>query len=341
MKLCIIGAGKRVHEMYVPLLKTMNGVEIAGIWNRTSSKLSSLNFWKIYDDQQLMIRECQPDALLIIVNSASIKQVVLDCMKYDIPIIMETPVYDNDISQLSSKKKQLVLVNEQTPYLPCEEFKMKLLMTGIFGEPNVVINDFRTYEFHGIAQLRRYIGYQKQPVEVIGSCTGHRPITYYDNNDKLQHHTEACEFGVIKFNTGQTAVYNFSSIYNRAPFRKPRSMRIYCQNGTISNDDNDFVIHYLNNQGMSQKLVVNVQGQYMNTDLIECKIDGITVMWKKDEEAKDLNDQQNAIREILRINLNAIKCNDQNLGYSAHNAFMDVNLLNAIRFSSQSKKFIC
>lgn len=340
MKICLIGAGKRVHEMYMPVLSSMKEVEVAGIWNRTASKLSSIKCWKTYEDQKKMIEECRPDALLIVVNSSAIKNIVLDCMKYQLPIIMETPVWDREIPDMASKKNLMVLVNEQTPYLPCEEFKMMLLKTDEFGSPVVAMNDFRTFEFHGIAQLRRYIGYEKQPIEVLGSCTGHAPISYCDNNDKLQQHTESWEFGVIKFNSGQTAVYNFSSIYNRAPFRKPRSTRIYCNYGTITSDDNQFNVHLLTKTGETQEIEVSVEGPYMDTSSIECIVNGQKVSWKKGEELKRLNDQQVAIRQILNHNINAIRNNDPNLGYTAYSALMDMHLLNAIRFSSQTKKFL-
>jgi len=343
MKICIIGAGRRVHEMYVPVLSSLENVEVSGVWNRTPSKLSSLSAavnWRCYEDQKRMIEECKPDALLVVVNSSSIKSVVLDLMKYNIPIIMETPVWDKEIPEVSTKKNLMVMVNEQTPYLPCEEFKMMLLETGKFGSPVVAVNDFRTFEFHGIAQLRRYVGYEKTPIEVVGSCLGQLPISYCDNNNNLQHHAESWEFGVIKFSSGQAAVYNFSSIYNRAPFRKPRSTRIYCSRGTITSDDNDFKVHILVDSGETREVKVAVVGDYMKTESIEAKVGDLGVKWSREERLNHLNDQQIAIREVMKKNLEAVSKRDASIGYSSLSAFTDVNLLNAIRFSSQSKKFL-
>lgn len=330
--------------MYEPVLSTLKDeVEICGFWNRNEEKgrLVSEKFnWKRYSDLSLMIKDCQPDALLIVVNSSALKQVVLNCLDYKIPIIMETPIWDFDIPNKARLVNTNVFVNEQTPFLPCEEFKMSLLETGLFGIPTVAMNDCRTFEYHGISQLRRYIGFNKNPIEVVGSSIPHYPVTYEDNNGVIQNHTEGWEFGTIKFDSGQIAVYNFSSIYNRAPFRKPRSMRIYCTKGTISNDDNDFNVHLLENNGKTKKISVLVDGDYMNTNKISSTIQGTEIIWEKEEKIKHLNDQQVAIRNVLLKNLRAIQKNVSSEGYSSISAAIDTNLLFAIRNSSQLKKFI-
>ena len=341
MKICIIGAGKRIHEIYGPMLSTVNEVEVSGFWNRNEEKASLVvqKFgWKRYSNLDLMIDECKPDALVIVVNSSAIKEVVLSCMKYKIPLIMETPVWDRDISNRSKKLGVQVFVNEQTPYLPCEEFRFLLLNSGMLGSPVMAMNDCRTFEYHGIAQLRRCIGYDKLPIEIVGSSIPHYPITFTDNNGNTQHHTEGWDFGTIKFNSGQTLVYNFSSIYNRAPFRKPRSIRVYCTLGTINNDDNDFEVHRLKQDGTTEKLSISVEGRYMDTKRISTTIDDKKIVWEKDASLNELNDQQIAVRTIFLTNINAIKYNSE--GYTADSAALDVNLLFAIRHSSNTKKFL-
>lgn len=343
MKICIIGAGKRTREMYGPVLSSLPQIQVTGIWNRTFSKGEEVArefSWKCYADLQKMIINETPDALLVVVNSSAIKHVVLGCMQYGIPIITETPVWDKEVPEASNKNNVPVYVNEQTPYLPCENFKMLLLETGLFGSPHVVINDFRTFEFHGISQLRRYVGYEKVPAEVVGSVTHPSMVSYCDNNGKLQNQTETWEFGVIKFDSGQTAVYNFSSIYNRAPFRKPRSMRIYGSRGTIANDDNDFQVNLLKSDGTNEKIHVEVVGAYMSTKQIKAQIGDKEILWEKEDELDHLNDQHMAIRDVLLRNVTAIKLNKPELGYTCASAFMDMNLLNAIRYSAHNKKFL-
>lgn len=341
MKICILGAGKRIHEMYGPVISTIPNLEISGFWNRDPHKgelvTKSLG-WKRYSNLDEMIVSTKPDALLVVINSSAIKNVVLDCLKYKLPIIMETPVWDSDIQNASQKLGIKVFVNEQTPFLPCEEFKMTLLNSGLFGQPTVVMNDCRTFEYHGISQLRRYIGFEKIPVEVVGSSVPHYPVSYTDNNNNVSHQTESWDFGTIKFSSGQTAVYNFSSIYNRAQFRKPRSMRIYCTRGTITNDDNEFEIHRLNDRHETEKISVSVVGQYMDTKEISASVENHKFVWKKVNELDHLNDQQIAVREIFIKNINAIKGSGE--GYTCSSAYMDVNLLFAIRQSGLQKRFI-
>lgn len=341
MKICIIGAGKRIHEMYGPMLSSVKDLNIAGFWNRDEEKGNKVTQkfgWKRFSDLHQMITSTNPDVVLVVVNSSSIKQVVLNLMKYKIPLIMETPVWDQEIPLKAKELGVEVFVNEQTPYLPCEEFKMLLLESGLFGKLIIAMNDCRTFEYHGISQLRRYIGYEKKPVEVVGTSIPHYPIKFADNNGNIQQHTEGWDFGTIKFDSGQTAVYNFSSIANRAPFRKPRSIRMYCSLGTISNDDNHFDVYRLTTDGITEKIDVIVDGEYMDTKSISAKVDNKMIEWKKEKDLYHLNDQQIAIRNVLLKNISAIK--NKTEGYTSFSAALDVNLLFAIRHSANTKKFI-
>jgi predicted dehydrogenase len=343
MKICIVGAGKRIHEMYGPTLSTIPNLEIAGFWNRDieKGKLVENKFgWKKFQDLEKMVLECKPDALLIVVNSSANKHVVLRCIEFNIPIITETSIWDIEVAKKSQQNNLKIFVNEQTPFLPCEEFKMTLLNSGLFGTPTVVMNDCRTFEYHGISQLRRYIGFEKNPIQIVGSTTQGIPITYKDNNGNIQNHIETWDFGTITFETGQVGVYNFSSIGNRAQFRKPRSMRIYCTNGTICNDDNEFQVNRLTNDFSTQKILVQVDGEYMQTKSISAQIEDKVFIWRKEENLMHLNDQQIAVRHVTMKNIEAITSNNLNLGYSIFSAFLDVNILFAIRQSSQTKKFL-
>jgi predicted dehydrogenase len=321
----------------------MSNVDIVGFWNRDEVKgrrVTDSFGWKRYADRDLMIKETSPDVLLVVVNSSSITQVVTDCVKYGIPIVMETPVWDNTIPDLSKSSGVVIYVNEQTPYLPCEEFKMMLLETGEFGDPVVAMNDCRTFEYHGIAQLRRYIGQDRVPVEVTGCVTPRYDVSYKDNSGNLQHHTEGWEFGTIKFNTGQTAVYNFSSIYNRSPFRSPKSMRIYCTRGTISNNDNSFEVHLLKSTGDTARVDVDVTGDYMNSQRFSATVNGKRTVWERSDHDGSLNDQQLAIKSVLTRNLNAISSKDPALGYTSSSAFQDMQLLNAIRHCGHNRQVV-
>ena len=43
MKVCIIGAGKRVHEMYIPVIHSLKNVSVSGIWYRTFEKAKNIS----------------------------------------------------------------------------------------------------------------------------------------------------------------------------------------------------------------------------------------------------------------------------------------------------------
>ena len=70
-------------------------VEIVATYNRTKSRAEKLSekfqLGKIYDDYKLMLKENKFDALCVFVAANIIKDVTLDCLDYNVPILMEKP----------------------------------------------------------------------------------------------------------------------------------------------------------------------------------------------------------------------------------------------------------
>ena len=70
-------------------------VEIVATYNRTKSRAEKLSekfqLGKIYGDYKLMLKENKFDALCVFVASNIIKDVTLDCLDYNVPILMEKP----------------------------------------------------------------------------------------------------------------------------------------------------------------------------------------------------------------------------------------------------------
>jgi predicted dehydrogenase len=345
LRVGIVGAGKRVHQMYAPVLETNSSVEVAGFWNRDAAKgqkMTDAFGYTRYTDLDKLAKDS--DALMIVVNSNALTEVTMRCIDYGKPLLAETPVWVKDIFTASQKKGVPLAIAEQTPHLPSEELKMLILQDKqTFGVPHTVVNDFRTFEYHGIAQLRRYIGYEKMPVEVCGMSHGIPMMPFKGGDGSIQHHVENWDSGQIRFASGEIAVYNFSSLYNRCWYRHPRSLRIYTDRATISNDDNVFSIRVGFENATSQEVVVTCDTGY------EGKTKRLDAVWRHNgvhvaswrPATEHLTDQQEAIKVILDNFAEHVTTDGKTkLIYDVAQGWMDFNLLCAIRASGASKRYI-
>lgn len=352
LRIGIVGAGKRVHEMYAPVLNSNPDIEVSGFWNRDAvkgQKLTDAFGYTRYTDLGKLARESE--ALVIVVNSSALTQVEMDCISFGKPLMAETPVWTKEVVSAAEKAGIPFQIAEQTPWLPSEQFKMQLLEAkSLFGVPHTVINDFRTFEYHGLAQLRRYIGFDKVPTEVCGMSHGVPMAPFRDGNNVEQRgHVENWDSGQIRFATGEVAIYNFSSLYNRCKYRRPRSLRVYTDRATISNDDNEFDVRigredasyrtmYMetdNNFNVKPK-TYTIRGGFYEDDARE-PFEQFT--WNAQTE--HLTDQQEALKVLVdNFADHIITSGAQRLKYDVSQGWTDFNLLMAIRASSQNKRYI-
>ena len=338
--------------MYAPVLGSNPSVEVSGFWNRNAAKgqkLTDAFGYARFADLDKLAKES--DALVIAVNSAALTEVSLNCLTYKKPILAETPVWTKDVVLAAERAGVPFAIAEQTPWLPSEQFKMMLLARhDLFGRPHTVVNDFRTFEYHGLAQLRRYIGFGKVPVEVCGMSHAALMAPFTDGNDVEQRgHTENWDMGQVRFATGEVVVYNFSSLYNRCKYRKPRSLRVYTNRATVSNDDNEFEIR-LGREDASYRTM------YMETDnrfSIKPKTFYIKGGFYEDDAREPyeeftwkaatdrLTDQQEALKVLVdNFAEHVVTGGKEKLLYDAAQGWTDFNLLMAIRASSQNKRYI-
>lgn len=345
LRVGIVGAGKRVHQMYAPVLATNPDVEVSGFWNRDSEKgqkLTDAFGYTRYTDLDKLAKDSE--VLMVVVNSGALTEMTLRCISYGKPLLAETPVWTKDIVAAAQKKGIPLAIAEQTPYLPSEQLKMSILGDKkTFGIPHTVINDFRTFEYHGLAQLRRYIGYDKVAVEVCGMSHGIPMMPFKGGDGSIQNHIENWDSGQIRFASGEIAVYNFSSLYNRCGYRSPRSLRIYTDRASITNDDNEFSIRVGFPDASMQEVVVtaSVDANGKTTELDALwKHNGIRVAnWQP--STSHLTDQQEAIKVIIdNFADHVITSGGQKLIYDVAQGWTDWNLLCAIRASGANKRYI-
>jgi hypothetical protein len=103
------------------------------------------------------------------ISPDAIDAVMPSLVTLETPLLVETPfswkVQTGWRLLKSVKTLQLAVgVAEQTPYLPLEQLKRRLIELGFVGRVVAAINDFAVYDYHGIAALRAYIGSYRDAV---------------------------------------------------------------------------------------------------------------------------------------------------------------------------------
>jgi predicted dehydrogenase len=94
LRIGIVGAG-RIAEKHLEVLKELPGTTLAGICSRTRAKAETLaeahGVRAVAQDLEALMRECAPDALLVLVSAASVYPVALEALRLGIPLFIEKP----------------------------------------------------------------------------------------------------------------------------------------------------------------------------------------------------------------------------------------------------------
>ena len=245
MKLGLIGAGRRMGGIYLPLLEKIAGsgvmpLKVVGFTTRSSE--TARRFQETYP-AAAGLRHCatrddlmalNPDVVLICVNYQATPQVLLTTLRYGVPILIETPIEDARVLEPVNASGVPVGVMEQWPYLPLEQFKEAVYGSGIIARPHLVVNDCRSFDYHAAAQVRTYIGRQHRPVIGMGRTTQAPLVDHITmEGGRATNASDSWEVGIVQFDNGAIFNHLFSYACKTAPFRSIQSLRGYSSDGTI------------------------------------------------------------------------------------------------------------
>ena len=303
-KVGIVGTGKRFLNVYRDILESM-GCDIF-VWNRDKEKLSifkNLDKYNIVDnledfkslDLDIVLTFLPPDKSFDILGKVD----------FGTTLLIETPVLDPRwASNLSHNKNIGVL--EQWIYLPTEQFKEIVYESGLISRPYWVFNDGRSYDYHAIAQLRKY-------------CKGSAPVSFQGNLqdvnnkngfiDKTGNMNKTSDFwthGQSTLKTGELLMHSFSYNCKQSTLKPMQLLRSYSVDGSIvsgrmKNMDDDyenFVITYCDKdrncivEKVNRKTDANTITNSISTELSN-------IVWNNPYKSHMFNDQQVAIATLL------------------------------------------
>lgn len=329
IKICLVGAGKRMQQMNLPILKQLNSrVEVVGITTRRGNvDTESMGLYKVpvFDSLDRMYEEVKPDLILISIPYAQVFEVLKKAIPKKVPILVETPIsFDltqtNIIQQMSKKHDCLLGVIEDWPYLPMECFKKILIKSGVLGDIMVVENDYRTYDYHGIAQLRNYLPKNTYPISIK------QEQSFYNVVEKSDH----WKITTAKFNNGTLFINKYSSLYKKVDFRIRKELRIYGNRGTVMSGcllDSHCLINIIGSNRNAYDLeVVREYGENNINSISTVLSDGEKVEWKNPFSSMKLTEAQNGIMYNFEKMFQNIEKGQKTVLYGADSFFNDLKI---------------
>ena len=321
----LIGAGNRTINYNLPILKLMSDeLEIVGVTTKSGTMHRRMDVdAPVFDSITKMVTETKPDVLIVSIKSSKMSEVLDEVIGTSVPFLIETTdnysIYNKIIE---SDAKAGVL--EQWPFLPMEQFKKKLLDSGALGQVLSVENDYRTYDYHGAAQLRNYVSGEVSPkiISLKSVENNYRSEYYVDKEGEFKMPAlEKVKAKVGLFENGTMLIYKFSDRHKNMPFRKFRSLKVAGSKGSIIGDcllDGGCEISVLDDEGVSHDVEVLYRYRDGHLSAISCTLpDGKVVEWKN--KFGDLSEHQLATAHLFQEML----IND-NFFYSVDSAMQDM-----------------
>lgn len=342
----IIGAGRRVREFYTPILEALRDeFEVVGVTSRTpaAARNAAMVLGGVgHEDVARMARELHPDLLVVAVSPESNASVAIEAIETGCAALLETPLGMDAadaalVCLAAARSRAPVGVAEQKPFLPAECLKHQLIERGTLGQIVVVENDYRSYDYHAIAQLRRYLSRDAVPVTAHGvhATFALDPYERADSAGSTStsgERVEHWELGSVTFDNGALLVHQFTSAYKTAPFRTMRSLRIYGTRGSAVDDE----IVVLDAHGRSVRALIDERATRpgLAPAAMTATLPGVnTVEWRNPFVGCDFTEDQVGVALHLRALSAAIREHGKPL-YGPHEALRDIEILNALRRSA-------
>ncbi|MGH2795005.1 MAG: hypothetical protein ACRDKG_11960 [Actinomycetota bacterium] len=162
----VVGAGKRVEGAILPALLGFGGaIEVAGVWTRTSRKIS------FYDGDFTVQTETEPEAfdlasidtVIVAVTRSQVPSVLRKLMRCDIghvSLMLDTPVLDpKDLgtARLFPRFRKVVCTEDSIALPPIAAVK-RLIDAGAVGHVRSIHLFHSGWRNHGLASLRYLTG---------------------------------------------------------------------------------------------------------------------------------------------------------------------------------------
>jgi predicted dehydrogenase len=276
-----------------------------------------------FRNAEALVEQARPEILILAVPDRLNEQTALNLLDLKVPVLAETPLAwsvsgTRRIIEKAAANGVLLGVAEQFPFLPLEQFRKKLLHSGMLGDIYAAHNDFQSYSYHAIAQLRSYLN--GKPAHVRCTQSNFRPSPI--NGLRAQW-----QIGSVTFDDGSLLHHNYAS-----PNQIAGSIRIF---GTLGAMDN-YEIRLIEQESRQTEIFSAVRAETAPGHLTSISIDipdKGKVVWANRLEAYPFSDEQIAVASLLNEMLRAIREGVPPL-YSGSDFLADIEIVEAFRYSA-------
>ncbi len=338
IKIGLVGAGQRISEVYLPILKHLSDYyEVVGFTTQSEHRareFASKTGISAFSSPAELVQTENPAFLISSVASPFNEATLMDLLNLQVPILTETPLAwsvsgGGKILKKAATNQTKIGVSEQFPFLPLEQFKRQLIEVGIFGHIYAAYNDFASYKYHGIAQLRRY--FKGKPI-----CA--RSMDYgfgIDPNLQSQPQWSNIQWhvGAVTFDDGSVFFHHYSDYYAVSDLCFPQNVRLYGKSGTMV----DYDIRFFNQQSDRVEVAKAIRKENESGNLvsIEATLPDIgTITWDNPYAAHPFTDEQIAVATILKGMATSVSTDTSPL-YTAEEFLTDISIMQAFRYSDQ------
>jgi len=245
VKYVVVGSGWR-SLYYVRIAKALpERFEMCAMLCRTREKSEKMaETYGIYtttSTEECM--EMNPDFVVVVVSKPDIAKVSMEWLERGFTVLCETPAsLDTDtlkeLWNMHMKGKKLVVAEQYTRY-PVYESMLKVLETGIIGEPDC-LNISLAHEYHGASLIRAFLHQSVDVQFTVRAKTYEFPtvetLSRYERFSDGRIADKKRTVATFEFSDGKVAFYDFDSEQYRSPIRK-NYVRLQGCSGEMINDE--------------------------------------------------------------------------------------------------------
>jgi len=322
---------KRYNTFYRDILNKLNCTCL--LWNRTDINYDSLANEKIIKNVSDLEKNQNVDLIMCFIKDTSNFD-FLSKFKFKSLVLIETPVTDTRWINFDKFK---VGVLEQWINYPLELFKEKIYDSKILNKPYQLFNDGRTFDYHAIAQLRKFTNYSL-PVFCTGIVQNVKQAKFTDNNLNVIDNVDDWTYGMAQLQNGSVIIYNFTYNCKKSILKPYQMIRHISNNGSIttgraSKMGNDYEvcrITYIKNDKVFESKIKRVKlGDVTKKILCE----DLDIIWKNKFSHLSFDDAQTAAAYLIDNSLN-------NNYYIAKDAYIDILTTSAMKQSAHNQQII-
>jgi hypothetical protein len=344
IKIGLVGIGNRALNFNLPVISSMEDkFSVAGYTSksgRVNLELEEKTGAKNFSSIDTLAAEVD---LLVVSVPAEVSQLPIDqAIETKKPLLLETPLHlDPNIAyahyQKIKKYGQPVGIIEQWPELPMEQFKKEFVNSELFGNLISVENDYRTYDFHGTAQIRSYLAANEELESVYShSSVSNSPNYLNFENEMKNGQNDFWRHTIAKSASGVLLINKYTPHFKKMQFRAPKALRLYGTRASVFGGcllSEDCIIKVLDETGESNELGVNKE--YLGNEIksISTSMGDMKISWENEYCGHNLDEHQIGVARHFTSMYDNLT-NNKNIIYDAYDFMVDLMLCYGIKMPS-------